>query len=43
VARDIARDLTAAGGMTDVNGVLQIQVCGQGREIVAATINARRA
>src|ERR1700678_720080 len=33
------RDLAAAGGMADVNGVLQIEMRGQGRQVVGIVIH----
>ena len=39
VARQIVRDLAAAGGMADVNGVLQIEMRRDRREIVGIVIH----
>jgi hypothetical protein len=39
VARDVAHDFAAAGRMADVNGVLQIEMRGQSREVVCIVVH----
>ena len=39
MARDVVHDLAAAGGMADVDGVLEVEMRGQRREIVGVVIH----
>ena len=39
MTRQIAHDLAAAGGVADVNGVLEIEMRGDSREIVGVMIH----
>ena len=39
MARKIAHDFTAAGGVTDVNGVFNVEFCSERRKIVGIVIH----
>ena len=39
MASQIARDFATAGGVTDVNGILEVQMRGQRREVIGIVIH----
>ena len=39
VSADVAHDLAATGGMTDVNGVVEIEMGGQRGQIVSVVVH----
>jgi hypothetical protein len=39
VAGDVVNDLAAAGGVPDVDGVMEVEVCGERGEVIGVVIH----